>query len=161
MTIYVMPASEQSGTVSAAYPDCSGDIVQNRYEIDLTLKPFKGVTLVAGDIIDIGIIPATSTVVDVLVDSDDLDTNAAPLITMDVGVMSGSPGSTDVARTCGTEFLSGSIIARTGGVERTALKTAFRVAPVAKDTSVGVKITAAAATQATTGKLAVSVFVKG
>ena len=70
MTIYVLPAAEQRGPIPVAYPDCAGDVVVNRYEIDLGSAPLKGVTLAADDILDIGIIPATAQVVDVVIDSD-------------------------------------------------------------------------------------------
>lgn len=160
MALYILPAAEQSGPIPIAYPDCAGDVVVNRYEIDLAAAPLKGVTLGVGDLLDIGIIPATAQVVDVVIDSDDLDTNGAPALTFDVGVLSGDPGTTGT-RTCGTEFFAATNVAQAGGVVRTSKKEAFRVAAAAKDTSVGVKITAAAATQATSGKIGVSVFVKG
>ena len=72
-------------------------------------------------------------------------------------MMSGKVGDTVSARTCGAEFFSGETVARTGGVVRTSLVSAFRVVPVGYDRSIGLKVTAAAATQATTGKLAVNV----
>lgn len=160
MTIYVLPAAEQSGPIPIAYPDCAGDVVVNRYEIDLGSAPLKGVTLAQDDILDIGIIPGTSQVVDVIIDSDDLDSNGTPTLAFDVGVLTGTPGTTG-SRTCGNEFFAASTVAQAGGVVRTTKKEAFRVARADKDTSVGVKITAAAATQATSGKIGVSVFVKG
>lgn len=160
MALYILPASEQSGPIPIAYPDCAGDVVVNRYEIDLASSPLKGVTLQANDVLDIGIIPATSQVVNVVIDSDDVDTGGSPAFAFDVGVLSGDPGTTG-SRTCGNEFFAASNVAQTGGVARMAKAAGFRVAPVAKDTSVGVKITAAAATQATSGKIGVSVFVKG
>ena len=76
MALYILPAAEQSGPIPIAYPDCAGDVVVNRYEIDLAAAPLKGITLGVGDLLDIGIIPATSQVVNVVIDSDDLDTNA-------------------------------------------------------------------------------------
>ena len=45
MALYILPASEQSGPVPIAYPDCAGDVVVNRYEIDLAVLPLKGKTL--------------------------------------------------------------------------------------------------------------------
>lgn len=160
MTVYVLPAAEQSGPIPIAYPDCAGDVVVNRYEIDLASAPLKGVTLAADDILDIGIIPATSQVVDVIIDSDDLDSNGTPTIAFDVGVLTGNPGETS-GRTCGSEFFAASTVAQAGGVARATAKTAFRVARADTDKSVGVKITAAAATQAASGKIGVSVFIKG
>lgn len=160
MTIYVMPAAEAGGNVSVAYPDCAGDVVVNRYEIDLASGPLKGVTLAIGDIIDLGLIPALTEVVDVVVDSDDLDTNGTPTIAFNVGVMTGTPG-VNTGRTCGTEFFAASTVAQAGGVARMAKQAGFRVARATSDKSVGLEITAAAATEATSGKLGVSVFVKG
>lgn len=160
MTIYVMPAAEAGGNVSIAYPDCAGDVVVNRYEIDLTKAPLKGVTLAEGDIIDLGLIPALTEVVDVVIDSDDLDTNASPTLTFNVGVMTGTSG-VNTGRTCGEEFFSDSTVAQTGGVARMAKQGGFRVARANTDVSIGLEITAAAATEAATGKLGVSVFVKG
>jgi hypothetical protein len=161
MAIYALKWSDQGGNGSVAYPDCAGDVVSNRYEADLAVTPLKGVTLAANDIIDVGIIPANATVVDVILDSDDLDTGGAPALAFDVGIMSGTPGDTVTARTCGAEFFSASTLAQAGGVARSTLKTTFRVAPVGYDRSVGIKITTAAATLATTGKLGVSVHVTG
>lgn len=160
MALYILPASEQSGPVPIAYPDCAGDVVVNRYEIDLASAPLKGVTLAQGDILDIGIIPATSQVVDVIIDADDVDTGGSPALAFDVGVLTGDPGTTGT-RTCGNEFFAASTVAQAGGVARMAKAAGFRVARAAKDTSVGVKITAAAATQATSGKIVVSVLVAG
>ena len=160
MALYILPAAEQSGPIPIAYPDCAGDVVVNRYEIDLAAAPLKGVTLGVGDLLDIGIIPATSQVVNVVIDSDDLDTGGSPALTFDVGVLTGDPGTTG-SRTCGNEFFAATNVAQAGGVVRTSKKEAFRVAAAAKDTSVGVKITAAAATQTTSGKIGVSVFIKG
>ena len=94
MTVYVLPAAEQSGPIPIAYPDCAGDVVVNRFEIDLGSAPLKGVTLAQDDILDIGIIPATSQVVDVVIDSDDLDSNGSPTIAFNVGVLTGTPGTT-------------------------------------------------------------------
>lgn len=159
MTVYVLPAAEQSGPIPIAYPDCAGDVVVNRFEIDLGSAPLKGVTLAANDVLDIGIIPATAQVVDVVIDSDDLDTGTAALA-FDVGVLTGAPGTTS-DRTCGNEFFAASTVAQAGGVARMTKKDGFRVARAASDTSIGVKITAAADVQTTSGKIGVSVFIKG
>lgn len=160
MALYILPAAEQNGPVSIAYPDCAGDVVVNRYEIDLAGAVLTGKTLAQDDVIDVGIIPALSTVVDVVIDSDDLDTGGSPAIAFDVGVLTGTPGSTGT-RTCGNQFFAASNVAQAGGVARMAKASGFRVAPATTDTSVGVKITAAAATQTATGKIGISVFVKG
>lgn len=161
MAIYALKWSQAGGSGNVVYPDCAGDIVQNNYEIDLSQSPLKGVTLQVGDIIDLGLIPGTMTVTDVTLVSDDLDTGGSPALAFDVGVMSGTPGDTVTARTCGNEFFAASNVAQAGGVVRMSKAAGFRVAPVGYDTSIGLKITTAAATLATTGKLNVLLDVKG
>lgn len=159
MAIYALKWSDDAGRGNVINPDCAGDLVVNRYELDLSSAPLKGVTLAVGDIIDLGPIPANTRVVDVVIDSDDLDSNASPTITFDVGVMSGTVGDTVSARTCGQEFFDEATVAQAGGVVRMSAKTGFRVDPVQKDVSIGLKITTAAATQPTSGKLAVNVII--
>lgn len=161
MTTYVLKWSDQSGTGGVAYPDCAGDVVENRYELDLSQAPLKGVTLQVGDIIDMGLIPALSKVVDVIIDSDDLDTGGSPTLAFDVGVITGTPGDSVGSRTCGQEFFAASNVAQAGGVVRMSKSTGFRVDRANADQSIGLKITAAAATLPTTGKLGLIVFVKG
>ena len=75
-------------------------------------------------------------------------------LALDVGILSGTPGDTISARTMSNEFFAADTTARTGGVSRMTKSTGLRIVPTGSDRSIGVKITAAAATQAstTTGK---------
>lgn len=157
MAIYALKWSADAGRGNVIVPDCAGDMVRNRYELDLAGSGLKGITLAVGDIIDLGPLPANYTVMDIMIDCDDLDSNVSPALAFDVGIMSGTPGDTVTARTCGAEFFAASTVAQAGGIARTTLKTAFRVAPTGADRSIGLKITTAAATQPATGKLAVNV----
>ncbi len=159
MATYVLKWADAGGNGNVINPDCAGDLVVNRYVADLASAPLKGVTLAAGDIIDCGIIPAYTSVLDVIIDADDLDTGTAAL-TFDVGTITGTPGDAVSARTCGAEFFSASTIAQAGGVARMTLKTGLRVAPVAYDRSIGIKIVAAADAQATSGVIGLNVLVK-
>lgn len=161
MAIYVLKWSDQSGTDAVAHPGCAGEVVENRYELDLSQAPLKGVTLAVNDIIDMGLIPALSKVVDVIIDSDDLDSAGTPTLAFDVGVITGTPGDSTGSRTCGNEFFAASTIARAGGVERMSKSAGFRVVRANADQSIGLKITTAAATLPTTGKLGLTVFVRG
>lgn len=149
MAIKVSKVSDGAGTVIT--PACAGSVVVNRYEFDVTAA------LAGGDIIDIGVLPANCKVVDAILESDDLDSNAAPTLAVDVGVMSGEVGSTG-ARTCGNELFAASNVAQAGGIARTTKKEAFRIAPAANDRSVGVKVTAAAATHQA-GKIVLNLFI--
>lgn len=153
MAIYFGNGS--TGYLPVSSPACAGATVQNFYEISIA-----GKTLALNDIIDLGPLPAGCTVADAVLVSDDLDTNGAPLIALDAGVMSGAVGENNATRTVGQELFAASTIARTGGVDRTTRKEAFRIAPVGYDRSLGLKVTAAAATQATTGKIGLLVTIR-
>ncbi|YP_010115325.1 virion structural protein [Sinorhizobium phage PBC5] len=128
------------GIIALAYPSIAGAATAIRFEHQLAAAP------AAGDILDLAMIPAGTRVIDMILDADDLDTNGAPTLTMDVGVMSGDFGSEDGARTCGAEFFSASTLGQAGGVARPTLKTAFRTTKAGKDRSIGIKFPVAAAT---------------
>lgn len=137
-------ATRQQNTVSG---DCAGEEIAQLFEFTLT-----STALEADDIIELGILPAYNSVSDAILVSDDLDTNASPTLVFDVGVMSGEVGDKGSVRTCGAELFSAATVGQAGGVARTTLATAFTIAAVEKDRSIGVKITTAAATQAAAGK---------
>lgn len=129
--------------ITAITGDCAGDVIVNDYFVDLLASE-----IVLNDVVDIGILPANHTVVDMFMIPDDLDTNVAPTLTLDVGIMSGTPGDTISARTCGNEFFAASTAAQTGVVATMTKKEGFLVKPTAADRSIGVKFQAAAATAA-------------
>jgi len=128
--------------------DCAGDEVAQLFEYQL---PAAGLSI--GDIIELAVLPAFNTATDAILVSDDLDSNGAPTIAFDVGIMSGSVGDAVSARTCGAELFSGSVVGKAGGVERASLASAFTIAPTDNHRSIGVKLTAAAATQVAGAKL--------
>jgi hypothetical protein len=144
MTIYQsLWATSQRNT---PYGDCAGDEVCELFEFALT-----STALATGDIIELAVLPATHAPSDAILISDDLDTNGAPTIAFDVGIMSGDVGDAVSARTCGNELFSASTLGQAGGVARTTLATAFTIAGTDGHRSIGVKITTAAATQAAAG----------
>lgn len=91
-------------------------------------------------------IPADTVPVDYVVVAQDCDSNGTPLITIDVGLLSGLYGKNDDARTIGAEFLSASQLLRAGGVAQNTLATGLLLAPSNVDRGIGLKVTAAAAT---------------
>jgi hypothetical protein len=123
--------------------DCAGDLIVNQFFIDL-----KAADLVAGNLIDIGILPAGHAFLNAHLVPDDLDTNAAPTITLDVGIMSGIPGDTTGVRTVGQELFVASNAAQTGAPIASGLKSMYTLPAVAYDRSIGVKIVAGPATAA-------------
>lgn len=102
--------------------------------------------LAAGDIIEMCDLPESTTVVDAKLICDDLDSNGAPLIALDVGLMSGEPGSTDAGRTCGNELFAADQVGRAGGVSRMSKAAGFTIPKAPAKRSIGVKVATGAAT---------------
>lgn len=128
------------GKIAIPYPSFAGQVVAHRFTFPVTAL----IAAAAGDIIEMAPIPRGCTVVDMILDSDDLDTDGTPAITMDVGIMSGVFGDTAQDRTIGAEFFSGSTVGQAGGLVRPTLKTAQRVAASDTERSIGIKIGTAA-----------------
>ena len=128
------------GTVNAA---TAGDVVVNDYFFDITAAQN-----IAGDIVDLGILPAGHTITDAIFMPDDLDTHGTPTLTLDVGLMSGTPNDTVTARTCGATIFSASTAGQGATPTRASLLTAFNILPTDADRSIGVKLLAASATPA-------------
>lgn len=115
------PVSSESGTVKA-----------ERFTYTVPV----GTTLVAGDIIELAVLPAFHTIVDAILVLDEAGT-----ATYDVGLMSSFAGNADPARTSGAELWSGAADATTS---RLTLATGFRIAPSTSiDRSIGVKVVGA------------------
>lgn len=148
----ILASKYATSVLTTVTADCAGDVVSNDYFYDLTAA--QNVT---GNIIDIGILPAGHTISDVILLPDDLDTNVSPAMTLDVGIMSGTPGDTVTARTCGAEIFSASTAAQGATVTRASLKTAFIILPTEVDRSIGVKVLLQAATAAA-GRIRLRVF---
>ena len=121
--------------------DEAGDVIAVRGAYSLTAA------LVINDVIEMCKIPAQHTVVDVILDCDDLDTGT-PAIVLSVGY-AGSGNS--------AKFIAASTAAQAGGIAR--MDVATRFAPVNTDTKVVVKVTTAPATGTTTGIIGVTVLV--
>jgi hypothetical protein len=138
------------GTKIAPMPDCSGAMSSIRAEITLTAAQ-----LTANQIVEMAPLLAGCELVDAILDSDVLDTDGTPAVTLNVGVMNGELGALldadGNARTCGSEVFSGSNVGQAGGLARPTAKTAVRIASSDKDRSIGIKIgTAPDAAQAGT-----------
>lgn len=133
------------GRLPVPYPMAAGVAVSHRFAMALTAP-----MLALAQITEIAKIPADCRVVDIVLDSDDLDTDGAPLLAFDVGILSGDFGDVDLggARTMGAEFFAASQLGRAGGVAFPSLASAYRTANSDKERGVGIKITAAAATAA-------------
>ncbi|MGL4860508.1 MAG: hypothetical protein ACRC5A_12395 [Enterobacteriaceae bacterium] len=90
-----------------------------------------------GDIIELGMLPAFCQLIDVKLMAE--ESAAEPVnIKMDVGLMSGSPGENDPARTCGNEIFDG--LDFSGKIVMPQTSRLFFIAPSDRDRSIGMKI---------------------
>lgn len=120
-----------------AYATYAGEISVNDYFVDLTAAD-----QVAGNIIDLGELPAYHTVTDAIL----IPGTLGAAITLDVGIMSGTFGTADNTRTMGAEIFAASTAAQAGTVARPTLATAFTILPSERNRSIGVKIVTAPTT---------------
>lgn len=143
MTAIKKASDFASGVLATPSGDCAGDVVLNDCYIDVTAAQ-----LTLNAMFDVGILPAGHIPVAVTLNPDDIDSNGTPLVTLDVGILTGTPGDTTSDRTCGSEFLAASTVGQ-GGTEASATMEALRaVTPVDYHRSIGVKVAAAPATAA-------------
>lgn len=121
------------GRKQAPVSEEAGGVVAEKY----TFKVLKDLAL--NDIIELAILPAYHTIVDAILIVDEVGT-----ATFNVGIMSGTVGSTDPARTSGTELF---IAATDNAVQRIVNPAGFRVLPIAADRGIGVKVLTAGIVQ--------------
>lgn len=138
MTAVTAVSDFSKGVLPMVTGDCAGDEVVQDYYIDVTAGQ-----LTLNAMFDLGVLPAGHTISDAILIADDLDTDATPAITLNAGIMSGTPGDAASDRTVGTELFSASTAAQTGVAERASAKTAFIILPSDSHRSIGVKVAAA------------------
>ena len=115
------------GIIVTTTSDCAGEVVCERFTFTVTEN------LTSADIIDLGVLPAGSTVVDAILDTGDLGVGD----TVSAGVMTGVVGDKDAGRTCGAELFSA---VANNAIVRPSTSSAFTIAPVNADRSLGVKV---------------------
>lgn len=125
--------------------------------VNVRLAYSIGAALVINDIMHVGYLPAGCVVVDSDVDTDDLDTNGTPTILLEAGVLNTGLTDVDDAKSGGASWIGASTIGQTGGLQRATDKAVKRV-PVDKVNAlpVGIHVSAAPATGATSGEVALN-----
>ena len=98
-------------------------------------------TLAQNDIVEMVPLPAGCAPVDLIVDTDDLD-SGTPAITLTAAII--NSGGTDIV--ANTEFFIASTVAQAGGIQRMDKKTGPRIASSTSTRNVGLKVVAAAGT---------------
>ena len=111
----------------------AGNVVAQRFEVTAG-------ALASSDIVELAVLPAHHTIVDAILDMDALDAG----ITADVGIMSGTVGDPDNARTCGSELFS-AVDASSAVFSRVDARSAVTIAPKDSDRSIGVKVSGSVA----------------
>lgn len=131
MTIFIGQGTA-TGPVKVA--GAAGIVTENIYKVEKTTAGYA-----AGDIVDVGILPADYSI-------NDWNILLSGTVTVEIGILDGNPRSDDPARTIVVPLYSGTLNA---GVNRAAgasvaeaLSTAFKA--VGYDRSIGVKFTNAA-----------------
>ena len=115
------------GIEVTATSDCSSEVVCERFTFTVTGN------LTSADIIELGVLPAGSTVVDAILHTGNLGAG----VTVTSGIMSGMVGDKDAGRTCGAELFSA---VANNAIVRPSTSSAFTIAPVNADRSLGVKV---------------------
>lgn len=114
--------------------------------------------LEVNDLIEMIELPPGHSIVDCILDVTDLDTGVAA-ITLDVGTMAGTVGSTTIAeRTLTANLIAASTVGQAGGIARMSVMGATRIAPSDSRRSIGVKVAAGPGTGATSGSVTLTVL---
>jgi hypothetical protein len=138
-----MPTLRQADQIVQNLPAISADgyepiVIVGDYTVEAGLA--------ANDVVEMVILPAGYVPVNAHLACEDTDSNGAPTITLDMGLISGAAGAKDNARTGGNEAFAASTVAQAGGVAVPTKKDFFLVAPSSSDRGFGVKLAAGAAT---------------
>lgn len=134
----------------------ANDVIAVRAEYSLSAA------LVVNDQIEMVCLPAQHVPVDVILDTDDLDSGGSPAITLSVGLFAGTVGDTTLGnRTPDETIIAAATTGQAGGVVRPTLASAFRIAPdKVNDRAIGILVKAGPATGATTGKIGLTVLMR-
>lgn len=138
-TLTAKAATAQQPSVT---PDAAGEVYAVRGSIDLAAA------LGLGDVIEMVKLPAGCVPVDFIIDTDDLDSGGAPALAMSVGLTAGTVA----------ELRAAGAVGQAAGLVRMDSVLAPRVAATNADRTVGLKVTTAPATGATSGTIGLTLL---
>jgi len=105
-----------------------------------------GIALALNDVLEMGPLLADHSVVDVILDADDMDTGG-PTLTLSVGILNAAKSALDLPASGGAAWILASTVAGApGGVARMVLTHALRMQPQAYQRNIGIVVAAAATT---------------
>jgi hypothetical protein len=142
-----MPLTNSNDYLTGRKPGVSpagSEVVAVRFAVDLTTAD-----LAVNRIGEIGVLPAGCVPVQMIVDSDDLDTNATPTIAMSFGVLNAAGTALSTAADDGgAAWATGVTVGQAGGAVVPMSRALQRVNQAQADRKIGVSVTAGAATAA-------------
>ena len=109
--------------------------------------------LALNDIIVMGSLPQGCLPVDLILDSDDLDTGGSPAITLSVGILNAGQTDIDTTASGGAAWIAASTVAQAGGLVRPTTAAITRTPVSTSEQFWGIKVAAAPATGAATGTI--------
>ena len=138
-----LTANAAKATQPSITPDGAGELYSVRGSVDLAAA------LALNDIIELVKLPPDCVPVDFIIDTDDLDSNGIPALAMSVGFTAGTVA----------EMRAAGAVGQSAGLVRADSVLPMRIAPSASgDRVVGLKVTTAPATGATTGTIGMTLF---
>lgn len=126
-----------------------GDVKANRGFIDLAVTG----ALALNDVVNLAKLPARHQVVDVIIDTAELDTGADAIV-LDIDLY-------DPETTTSYPVITGSTVGQAGGVARLDLADALNAPPIDNDCYLRATVATGPGTGATTGKLAATLLYRG
>jgi len=136
----ILQSAYAKGNRVAPYPQIAGCAITHRFSMEIPAN------IAQDDILELAVIPQDAEVMDIILDCDQIDTDGAPAVVFNVGIMNGEFGDGESNRFCSNTFFAGTTIGQTGGVERASKTAAFRLNKSNKARSIGVMFTTAPAT---------------
>jgi len=124
----IIQSDVAKGKQTAPYPPYAGLVAAQTVNISVPAA------LTIGDILEVGVLPALTRIVDLVIATDGVGSN----ITADVGLVDGEVGSEDQTRQCDDAFFSG--LGLTAGIKRLTKAGALSVGSADHDRSIGIRI---------------------
>jgi len=131
----IVQSDVAKGKQTVTYPAYAGHVVVQTVNIDVPAS------LAVGDILEVGVLPALTRVVDLVIATDNIGFQGH------VGLMDGEVGSKDASRDCGSDFMAASTFSV--GVKKLGAIYSYRVGSADHDRSIGIKVTSGTAAAGT------------
>jgi len=141
-----------TGRKPVVFP-AGSELVAQRFTLDLATAD-----LTVNTIGQIGVLPAGCIPTQLIVDCDDIDSNATPTVAMSIGVLNAAGTALSTSTDDGGGYWATSVVTgKAGGMDFPTTKALQRVNQTSSDRKIGILITTAAAT-AVAGTIGVTLY---